>query len=435
MFFATGDRSMQDKGVNMSVVKGSRPLRNIRTPFRRVRHLLESLRLPIMDRYMLISFLVPFFLCMFGFIGIWLIYDFGQNGLNLLNELKVPLGAVVVFYLKLLPAVLTLTLPVALLLATLYTLMRMSRRNEILSFLTAGVSLPRLLAPLFVVAFVVTGLSTALNYKLAPNAERISKELMTEFQGRERTLDVLQGVVFRNLAAGRIWYAQRLGLRGDREVRGLQVLILRQDGSVGVKYFAHRGLYNRFERSWHFFGTRRVSFEDDGTVASSNTLGSVIIRGWSETPQQIASSNMKASTMGVEEIDEYLFYNRDFSDAQLAPFRTHQIFRWSAPWICFAVALLSSPLAVVFNRRGMLAGVSAAVVLFFMLWFSSQFFLALGEGNRISPFWAAWAPILIFHLLGLFFLMLKSTNREISMTEFSQPRFWVGLLPRAWRKR
>lgn len=367
----------------------------------------------LMDRYMLSSFLVPFVYCMLGFIGIWLVYDFGQNGLNMLTDMKVPFGAVMMFYITILPQVVVLTLPVALLLAFLYTLMRMSRRNEILSFLTAGVSLPRLLAPLFLVALLVTGVSAALNDSLAPNAERVSKEMMKEFQGRERDLNYLFGVVFRNRTDGRLWYATRLGLRGEREARGLQVLVLDSEGAVRTKFFAHRALYDRFDGSWRMFGAKRVDYAPDGSIERDDDRREIVVTGWSETPQQIASSNMKAASMGTEELREYLEFNKGFSEAHLAPFRTHLHFRRSVPWICFAVSLIAAPLAVVFSRRGMLASVTAAVVLFFALWFSSQLFLALGEGHRLPPAVAAWLPVAAFTLLGVVLLWLRSTNREM----------------------
>ena len=69
------------------------------------------------------------------------------------------------------PQILVILLPVALLLALLFRLGRMSRSNEIVSMLTAGVSVPRAIAPLLLVALLTTGLSTALNYSLAPHAE------------------------------------------------------------------------------------------------------------------------------------------------------------------------------------------------------------------------------------------------------------------------
>jgi hypothetical protein len=39
-------------------------------------------------------------------------------------------------------------------------------------------------------------------------------------------------------------------------------------------------------------------------------------------------------------------------------------------------------------------------------------FLALGVGDHISPILGAWTPNLIFAVIGLYLLYLRSTNRE-----------------------
>jgi hypothetical protein len=44
--------------------------------------------------------------------------------------------------------------------------------------------------------------------------------------------------------------------------------------------------------------------------------------------------------------------------------------------------------------------------------FLTHFFLALGEGNRIPAWIAAWTPNLLFAAIGLYLLYLRSTNRE-----------------------
>jgi hypothetical protein len=39
-------------------------------------------------------------------------------------------------------------------------------------------------------------------------------------------------------------------------------------------------------------------------------------------------------------------------------------------------------------------------------------FLALGEGDRVSPWVAAWTPNLFFAAIGLYLLYLRASNRE-----------------------
>jgi hypothetical protein len=44
--------------------------------------------------------------------------------------------------------------------------------------------------------------------------------------------------------------------------------------------------------------------------------------------------------------------------------------------------------------------------------FLVHLFLALGEGDRVSPWVAAWMPNLLFAGIGLYLLYLRASNRE-----------------------
>ena len=109
----------------------------------------------LLDRYVLRNFMEPFLICFAGFIGIWLIFDLSDNITDFV-EAKVSIKQVAGYYLTQLPYFILLALPVGLLLALLYSLSQMSRRNEIIAMLTAGRSVYRLLLPLILVGLMAT---------------------------------------------------------------------------------------------------------------------------------------------------------------------------------------------------------------------------------------------------------------------------------------
>src|SRR3954469_6871459 len=124
----------------------------------------------LLDRYVLRHFLQAYFYCIAGFISIWFIFDVSDNISTFLDQ-RISRTLIFKYYLTQLPQILVILLPVALLLALLFSLGRMSRSNEIVSIINAGVSLPRLLTPLLVLSLLTTAASTALNYSLAPHGE------------------------------------------------------------------------------------------------------------------------------------------------------------------------------------------------------------------------------------------------------------------------
>jgi lipopolysaccharide export LptBFGC system permease protein LptF len=139
---------------------------------------------------------------------------------------------------------------------------------------------------------------------------------------------------------------------------------------------------------------------------------SMTINDWSETPFRLSSANLRAEYLSVPELQEYLRYNADFPPSLLAPFATHLQYRLAAPWTCLVIALIAAPLGIGYSRRGILSGVASAIIIAFAMNFVTHLFLALGEGERIPDWAAAWTPNILFAVLGLILLYYRATNRE-----------------------
>ena len=76
------------------------------------------------------------------------------------------------------------------------------------------------------------------------------------------------------------------------------------------------------------------------------------------------------------------------------------------------VVFIAAPLGIGYSRRGVLGSVATAIILVFLYEFLRHLFLALGVGDHISPALGAWAPNVIFAMIGLYLLYLRATNRE-----------------------
>src|SRR5207302_9638375 len=101
----------------------------------------------LLDRYVIRNFLQVYLYCIAGFISIWLIFDISDN-ISTFIDGRISLLLAVRYYATQVLQVFIILLPASLLLTLLFTLGTMSRANEVVSMLTAGVSLPRVLVPL-----------------------------------------------------------------------------------------------------------------------------------------------------------------------------------------------------------------------------------------------------------------------------------------------
>jgi lipopolysaccharide export system permease protein len=363
-----------------------------------------------LDRYVVRYFLQAYVYCIAGFLSIWFIFDVSDN-ISTFLEQRISRTLIVQYYLTQIPQILVVLLPVALLLALLFSLGRMSRSNEIVSMLTSGVSLPRILAPLFVIGLLTTAASTTLNYSLAPHGEYARKRLLEDPGSRRQQLG-LMAQIFRNRTDNRTWFIQQF-YPGENVFNTVHVVQQEANDSISTNYLATRAIYHPEDHAWEFQQVKVIHYDEVGNITGTTPYTeSLIIKDWSETPFRLSSANLRAEHLSVPELRDYLQFNSDFPTTLLAPFATHLEYRIALPWSCVVVSLIAGSLGIGYSRRGILSSVAAAILLVFAMNFVMHFFLALGEGARIPTWAAAWTPNLVFGLVGLVLLYYRSTNRE-----------------------
>jgi LPS export ABC transporter permease LptG len=363
----------------------------------------------LLDRYVVRNFLQVYIYCIAGFISIWLIFDVSDN-ISTFIDAHLGFTRVAHYYLSQLPQILVILLPVSLLLALLFCLGRMSRANEIVSMLTAGVSVPRVLRPLIVLGLLTVAASTALNYALAPHADLARKNILSNEQKTRRESQI-EGQIFRNRTDNRTWFIQSFR-RGQNVFNNVQVL--QQDGkdNIVTSYLAGRATFRADTKTWDLENAKVVNYDGAGNITSEEVKPALSISHWSETPFRLSSANVRAEWLSVPELRDYLHFNSDFPTTLLAPFRTHLQYRLALPWTCLVVVFIAAPLGIGFSRRGVLSSVASSIILVFTMNFLTHLFLALGEGSRISAVLAAWLPNTIFAVIGLYLLYLRATNRD-----------------------
>ena len=122
----------------------------------------------------------------------------------------------------------------------------------------------------------------------------------------------------------------------------------------------------------------------------------------------------------MPELREYLKFNADFPEVQLAPYRAYLYHRWAFPFQALVVVLFGAPLSIVFSRRGVIGGVAGAIFLYAALLLSTYLFLALGKGWRMNAVASAWIPNAFFFAIGLALLYFRSTNRDLPSLTFKR---------------
>jgi lipopolysaccharide export system permease protein len=249
----------------------------------------------------------------------------------------------------------------------------------------------------------------ALNYALAPHADLARRTLLSS----ERTQRESQvyGQIFRNRTDQRTWFVQSFR-RGQNVFNNVEVLQQDEHDNIVANYLTGRALYRPETKSWELQNVKIVNYDHAGNITHEEIQPSLILQHWSETPFRLSSANVRAESLSVPELRDYLRFNADFPATLLAPFRTHLQYRMALPWTCLVVVFIAAPLGIGFSRRGVLSSVASSIILVSAMDVLIHLFLALGEGSRVAPWIAAWLPNLLFAVIGLYLLYLRSTNRD-----------------------
>jgi lipopolysaccharide export system permease protein len=148
----------------------------------------------ILTRYLLRAHIGPFFFALFALTGVMFVNVIARRVQDLAGK-GLPLSIIFeVFYLSM-PHILALTLPMAVLVATLYAFAQLAADNEITALKASGVNLARLLVPLLVVALMFSGFMIWFNDRVLPETNHQLKNLVADVATKTPTLELTEQLV------------------------------------------------------------------------------------------------------------------------------------------------------------------------------------------------------------------------------------------------
>jgi lipopolysaccharide export system permease protein len=364
----------------------------------------------LLDRYLLRELLVPLGYCLGGFLIFWVAFDLFSEMAEF-QENKLRGGDMLHYYLLRIPEFLVLVLPIALLLALLYTLSNHARHQEITAIRAAGVSMWRLCVPYLGVGLAASVCLFALNEFCVPKASERAERILNRRIHRPKKDEVpTSGLA--NLRERRTWLAGEYNSRTS-EMLNPQILWTLPDGSQ-LWLFASRAL--RINGVWTFFDAREYTATGDANAMLAPSLQTNVLAmpQFRETPEEIQSEIEVSKGMSlrgrnkadipISQILNYLRLHPRPPDSIKPWLYTKLHGRLAVPWTCLVVVLIATPFGAVSGRRNVFVGVASSLFICFVYFVLQQFALALGTSGYLESWLAAWLPNLVFGLTGLWMM-------------------------------
>jgi lipopolysaccharide export system permease protein len=340
--------------------------------------------------------------------------------LDLVINKKVPLGDTLVLYLSLIPFVLSLTIPMSMMVATLLAFGRLSSDMEITAFKSGGVHLFNLIFPVLIFGFVMTIGMLYFNDKILPESNYAFKKLHFKILQNQANVAVRERV-FISLFDGYQFYIDQLNPNGlftnvkvfnrvspqaplqttvartgwlDTNQKTLQLFFHLSDGVIMWdninfrsydrlyfdKYLIHLNMENQFSRL------------------------SDIKRDYEEMNLNQLSDEISATS----DASRKLYLESEYQK------------RLSLPFACLVLTWFCAPLGLWTKSKGFMAFV-IGILMIFLYYLMFVFGQVLSQRGTVNPFWGLWSANGILTAAGfLLYYLITAENKAFRF--FHPPR-------------
>ena len=358
----------------------------------------ENLR--VLHRYVIREYLKIFSLSLMSLILIYVVVLFFQK-VDLFVKYKAPFYLIFQYLLYKVPEVIfQWTLPYSVLLATLLTLGTLSRHSEITAMKAGGISLYRIIFPLFVIALFISLCSFLGNEYLVPHTNEKTRYLLS-VQVRKET----PSSFFKNY---KIWY------RSDHHIFNIRLLDPKNKSLKGFTLYEFDDQFRCIQR----IDAKEVKWINgiwklhEGTVRDFGQGGSIETTPFKdldlplpETWESFQNIERKSQEMSYAELRTYV-QKIQSAGYDSTRYLVDLYSKLSYPFLNLIMILIGVPFALKTGRSGGVAlSIGISVMIGFAYGVTFYVFLSFGKSAVLPPLISVWTPIVLFSLAGTFTLM------------------------------
>ncbi len=353
----------------------------------------------ILDRYILHRFIIILLFALVAFVSIFIIVDLVEKLDDLLRQ-QVGFFVIVKLYLYSLPYIIVLTLPVAMLLSSLFSVGNMARHNELVAMKAAGLSLYRILAPLFVFGLFISFFAWGFGEYVVPDASEAYNYLIDEYleKHREAWRKRILNPILRD-DSGKLMSMRSFH---TTEKNGHLVSIRRFDQQENLT-----GRIDARRIEWHdsvwvlYDGYERI-FDQKQEIAKP--FKKRIFDNTSIKPADFDKLLKNPEEMSFQELKSFIStVKRNGGDPDR--WLVDLYLKTAIPLANFIILLFGAPLSSPKRRGGVATGFGISLVICFVYFGIVKTTQTMGHTGLLPPLPAAWLANIIFAIAAIWILI------------------------------
>ena len=362
---------------------------------------LKSLKISILDRYIIRKFLGTFFFAMLMIIVITVVFDISEKIDNFIDK-KAPLNSIIFdYYLNFIPYFVSLFSSLFIFISVIFFTSKMAYQSEIIAILSSGISFRRFLYPYFLGACFLSAFSFFINDIIMPSAniERLEFEdkfVRSQFVFHDRN-------VHKQIEPGVFVYFESFSNSSEIAYR---FSLERYDGDRLVsKLISENATWNKEKEKWtiRLYHIRDIDSLGIETLRVGTSIDTTINLHPSEFKRR---ADKFIETMNLAELREYIeeLKMQGADSIKFFLFELHK--RIAFPFSTFILTLIGVSLSTRKVRGGIGIHLAIGIAIIFIYILFMQFSVEFATKGNLHPFIAAWIPNIIFGCVSIFLYKL-----------------------------
>ena len=379
-------------------------------------------QIPLLDRWIIWKLIPILVFSISAFTTVSLSVGVMFDLIRKIVEFGLPIFVALKIFFLSLPGFLVLAFPMSVLLSCLLTYGKLSSNSEIIALKSLGIDNFRIVLPSLFLAVFMTLLTFVFNDNLVPISNRVAADVMQNSLGKSmRTEKGKYNISFSKYGSiidmntnkpidngshlTHIFYARRFL---DNIMYEVTVVDLSRKG-MKTLLSADKGKFIDQLNSWEFNDGKMMITQDEGSV--STILFDTYRYPLDNGPSRMASIPSDANNMTISEARKaQKMYEMAGNIKESRKMKVRIYEKMTLPISCVVFSLIGSTLGIKQNIRSSKSqGFGLSIVLIFLYYLTCFIFSSMGVIGLITPFLAAWIPVLLFLGLGTF--LLKRSNR------------------------
>ena len=312
-------------------------------------------------------------------------------------------GEIVLYYWYYLAWFIGIIAPIGILLASMFAMSSLAIHSELTAIKAAGISVRRLTLPMLFLGLCLSVITFYFGEKFLPQANDNRKQLQEEFRAGRREARGFSGrSAFKGLKRDFYYFGnKKTAYRfGEFRVEPQQARGVRREkfskNKIIERIEAEKLLYNG-NRKWSFINGQIKTFKNISfSMTTFDTLADIILTA---TPEEMVARIKSIDCMSYWELKNLLEKAKGRGE-KISIYQADLHFKIALPFMNFIVILIGLSITARAGRRGGTVSFGIGLGLVFTYWILSQFILALGKNETISPALAAWAGNIFFFIIG-----------------------------------